>query len=34
MDEDPISRLFFDARMQSIYGGTNQVMKMMIARSL
>ncbi len=34
MDEYPISRMFVDARMQSIYGGTNEVMKMMIARSL
>ena len=29
---NPISRMFVDARMQSIYGGTNEVMKMMIAR--
>lgn len=34
MDEYPISRMFVDARMQSIYGGTNEIMKMMIARSL
>lgn len=34
MDEYPISRMFVDARFQSIYGGTNEVMKMMIARSL
>ena len=34
MDEYPISRMFVDARMQSIYGGTNEVMKTMIARSL
>lgn len=34
MDEYPISRMFVDARMQSIYGGTNEIMKLMIARSL
>ena len=34
MDDYPISRMFVDARMQSIYGGTNEIMKMMIARSL
>lgn len=34
MDEYPISRMFVDARMQSIYGGTNEIMKLIIARSL
>ncbi len=34
MDEYPISRMFVDARMQSIYGGTNEIMKMVIARAL
>ncbi len=34
MDEYPISRMFVDARVQSIYGGTNEIMKMVIARSL
>ena len=34
MDEYPISRMFVDARVQSIYGGTNELMKMVIAWSL
>ena len=34
MQEYPISRMFVDARVQKIYGGTNEVMKMLIARSL
>ena len=34
MDDYPISRMFVDARMQSIYGGTNEIMKVIIARSL
>ena len=34
MREYPISRMFIDARVQKIYGGTNEVMKMLIARSL
>ncbi|MFO0452561.1 MAG: acyl-CoA dehydrogenase family protein [Pseudomonadota bacterium] len=34
MDEYPISRMFADARVQRIYGGTNEIMKEVIARSL
>jgi len=34
MDEYPISRMYVDARVQRIYGGTNEIMKLLIARSL
>lgn len=34
MTEYPISRLFVDARIQKIYGGTNEIMKEIVARSL
>lgn len=34
MKEYPISRLFVDSRVQRIYGGTNEIMKVLIARSL
>ena len=34
MDEYPISRMFRDARVQRIYAGTNEIMKVVIARSL
>jgi alkylation response protein AidB-like acyl-CoA dehydrogenase len=34
MMEYPITRLFADARVQKIYGGTNEIMKELIARSL
>lgn len=34
MTEYPISRMFVDARVQRIYGGTNEIMKELIARSL
>ena len=34
MEEDPIARMFVDARIQKIYGGTNEIMKLLIARSL
>lgn len=34
MSEYPISRMYTDARVQRIYGGTNEVMKLLIARSL
>jgi len=34
MQEYPISRMFVDARVQKIYGGANEIMKMLIARSL
>jgi acyl-CoA dehydrogenase len=34
MQEYPIGRMFVDSRIQKIYGGTNEVMKLLIARSL
>jgi acyl-CoA dehydrogenase len=34
MREYPISRLWVDARVQKIYGGSNEIMKELIARSL
>lgn len=34
MSEYPISRAFADARVQRIYGGTNEIMKELIARSI
>jgi acyl-CoA dehydrogenase len=34
MDEYPISRMYRDARVQRIYAGTNEIMKIVIARSL
>ena len=34
MDEYPISRMYRDARVLRIYAGTNEIMKLMIARSL
>ena len=34
MNEYPIARLFRDSRVQRIYGGTNEIMKLLIARSL
>lgn len=34
MMEYPIARLYADARVQTIYGGTNEIMKELIARSL
>jgi acyl-CoA dehydrogenase len=34
MNEFPIARLYRDSRVQRIYGGTNEIMKMVIARSL
>ena len=34
MLEYPIARAFVDARVQSIYGGTNEIMKEIIGRSL
>lgn len=34
MEEYPISRLFVDARVQKIYGGTNEIMKTIIAKEL
>jgi len=34
MDEYPISRMFRDSRVLRIYAGTNEIMKLVIARSL
>ncbi|MCB1448711.1 MAG: acyl-CoA dehydrogenase family protein [Nitratireductor sp.] len=34
MNEYPIARMFRDARVQRIYGGTNEIMKLLIARTL
>ncbi len=34
MDEMPISRMFRDSRVQRIYGGANEIMKVLIARTL
>ena len=34
MDEFPISRMYRDSRIQRIYGGTNEIMKILIARTL
>ena len=34
MNEYPIAELYADARVQKIYGGTNEIMKELIARSL
>ena len=34
MDEYDISRMFTAARVQKIFGGTNEIMKHVIARSL
>ena len=34
MDEYPISRLYRDARVMRIYAGSNEIMKVIIARSL
>lgn len=34
MNEYPIARMYQDARVQRIYAGTNEIMKLLIARSL
>ena len=34
MNEYPIARMWRDSRVQRIYGGTNEIMKLLIARSL
>lgn len=34
MSDYPISRIFTDSRLQRIYGGTNEIMKLVISRSL
>jgi acyl-CoA dehydrogenase len=34
MNEYPIAKMWRDSRVQRIYGGTNEIMKLLIARSL
>jgi acyl-CoA dehydrogenase len=34
MNEYPIARMYRDARVQRIYGGTNEIMKEIIGKSL
>lgn len=34
MLEYPIARAFIDSRVQSIYGGANEIMKELIARGI
>lgn len=34
MNEYPIARMWRDSRVQRIYGGTNEIMKLLIARTL
>jgi acyl-CoA dehydrogenase len=34
MNEYPIARMYRDARVERIYGGTNEIMKLLISRSL
>ena len=34
MREYPIVRMYADARVQKIYGGANEIMKDLVARSL
>ena len=34
MNEYPIAQMFRDSRVQKIYGGTNEIMKVLISRSL
>ena len=34
MNEYPIARMYRDARVERIYGGTNEIMKMLISRTL
>jgi acyl-CoA dehydrogenase len=34
MTEYPIARLFADARVSRIYGGANEIMKLIVARAL
>jgi acyl-CoA dehydrogenase len=34
MNDYPLAQLDQDARVQRIYGGTNEIMKLLIARSL
>ena len=34
MREYPVARAFLDSRVQTIYGGTNEIMKEIIGRSM
>jgi long-chain-acyl-CoA dehydrogenase len=34
MNEYPVARMWRDARVQRIYGGTNEIMKLLISRTL
>ena len=34
MTEYPIARMFADARVSRVYGGANEIMKLIIARAL
>ena len=34
MNEYPIARMFRDSRVQRIYGGSNEILKVLIARTL
>jgi acyl-CoA dehydrogenase len=34
MSEYPISRAYVDARIQRIYGGTSEIMKELVSRSI
>ncbi|OHF24845.1 acyl-CoA dehydrogenase [Rhodococcus erythropolis] len=34
MEEYPIARIYADSRIQKVYGGTNEIMKMIIGRTL
>ncbi len=34
MEEYPIARMYTDSRVQRIYGGTNEIMKLLIARTM
>jgi alkylation response protein AidB-like acyl-CoA dehydrogenase len=34
MTEYPVARAFLDARIQTIYGGTTEIMKELIGKSL
>lgn len=34
MNEYPIARMYRDARVERVHGGTNEIMKVLIARTL
>ena len=34
MNEYPVARMWRDSRVQRIYGGTNEIMKLLISRTL